>query len=237
MLKRKPRGQTYFLSLILILLIFLSGEVRAELFTNIYALTNNSGVSGTVAEQLVIDVTGDDDYVSFTFYNNYDPYNGAIISPVIPSSITDIYFADGELFDIDPDHPVVISQSTGVAYGAGANPKNPKFPSPIVWTTFFSADSEAGEPGVMLNGVNEYPTYNDNEWVTIGFPLFDGVGIDDVIFALNNPYSDTGLLIGLHVQGIGSGSDSDWFVTPVPGAVILGLLGLGIAGIKLRRFA
>ena len=37
-----------------------------------FAMSNNSGVSGTLAEQLCVDVTGNDDDVSFTFYNNYN---------------------------------------------------------------------------------------------------------------------------------------------------------------------
>jgi hypothetical protein len=44
------------------------------------------------------------------------------------------------------------------------------------------------------------------------------------------------LRIGIHVQAIGISGNSDSFImTPVPGAVILGMLGLSVAGWKLRK--
>ena len=42
--------------------------------------------------------------------------------------------------------------------------------------------------------------------------------------------------IGLHVQDLGGESDT-LILTPVPGAWILGVLGLSVAGIKLRKHA
>jgi len=54
---------------------------------------------------------------------------------------------------------------------------------------------------------------------------------------LNSPKTVGSLRIGIHVQGFdGEGSES--FVnTPVPGAVLLGLLGLGAGWLKLRKSA
>jgi hypothetical protein len=73
----------------------------------------------------------------------------------------------------------------------------------------------------------------------------------DVINALNvgfNPYptnyTGTGsfdgwelpnLRIGIKVQGIGDYSDT-YILTPIPPSVIIGLLGVGVAGMKLRKF-
>ena len=229
--------------------VLLTSDARADLFTDIYSMTNNSGVSDQLAEQFAIDVEVNSGVVSFTFYNNYDPDTGQIKTgdpwswtdptgpgpdDYIPSSITDIYFADGELFDLT--QPVTISSNGQVSFSSPADPANPKFPSPVVWTTFYSADSDPGSPGVMLNGVNEFPTFTED--VTISFALKDSATTtEQILYDLYNPRSDYGLLIGLHVQEIGgTGGTSDWFVTPVPGAVILGLIGLGAAGIKLRKY-
>ena len=69
--------------------------------------------------------------------------------------------------------------------------------------------------------------------------LFNG-SLAAVLGAIN----DGNLRVGLHVQSIeGScGSDSDSYINtrttvPVPGAVLLGMLGLAVAGSKLRKFA
>ena len=219
-----------FLSLVVVLVVILSTEAQAELFS-FEAISNNSGVSGTLAEQLCVDVTGDNGDVLFTFYNNYNPDTGlAFNTSPVESIITAVYFADGNLFS-GPGY--VDANSTGVSFSDGASPSDFPHPEPDVWTTFFAADSDTS----VHNGVNEYPS-SDPEWVRIGFSLLENIDIDDVLYGIRNPYSNDGLLIGLHVQSIGGpDGDSDWFVTPVPGAAILGMLGLGVAGLKLRKFA
>ena len=118
-----------------------------------------------------------------------------------------------------------------MSFSDGASPHDFPHPEPDVWTTFFAADSD---PSVH-NGVNEWPLSSDPEYVTISFSLVTNIDFDDVLYGIRNPYSADGLLIGIHVQSI-EGDESDWFVTPVPGAAILGMLGLGVAGLKLRRF-
>ena len=53
----------------------------------------------------------------------------------------------------------------------------------------------------------------------------------------DDPWFDNTIRIGLRVQRTGlDGEESDSLIlVPVPAAVILGLLGLGAAGLKLRR--
>jgi hypothetical protein len=169
-------------------------------------------------------------------------------SGTTPSSITDIYFDDGALLGIAD----IINGGSGVSFGYPANPGNlpgptnvyPTFETSGSGTDYFSADSN---PSVQPNGVNP------GESVGILFTLQTGRTFQNVIDAINVGFDPTAyytgsgtydgwespnLRIGIHVQGIGSESYSQTYIlTPVPGAVILGLLGLGVVGIKLRKFA
>jgi len=152
--------------------------------------------------------------VLFKFFNNVG----------IASSITDVYFDDGTLLGI-----ATITSSAGVAFDDPATPGN--LPSgntaspPFMTTANFSADSDTP---IMANGVN-----SASEWLGITFNLINGKTYADTLAALG----DGSLRIGLHVQAIGTtgGSDSYVNVVPVPGAVLLGFLGLGYAGMRLRR--
>ncbi|MBC8468429.1 MAG: hypothetical protein H8D56_03065 [Planctomycetes bacterium] len=45
-------------------------------------------------------------------------------------------------------------------------------------------------------------------------------------------------VIGLHVQGTDTPEGSEGYIhTPIPPSMVIGLLGMGIAGIKLRKYA
>ncbi len=211
-------------SLILGLVVVLSASLSsspcfADMF-GFYRITSNGNTD--VASQLTVNVTdpGTTGQVLFTFKNT---------GPV-QSSITDVYFDDGTLLGI-----ASITQSAGVAFGKPAVPA--ELPSansaapPFVTTAGFSADSDSP---IMANGVNSDPT---GEWLGITFDLINGKTFADTLAAL-----DSGdLRIGLHIQSIGDTGGSDSYVNdgkvPLPGAVLLGMLGLGAAGLKLRRFA
>jgi hypothetical protein len=162
--------------------------------------------------------------VLFTFKNNVG----------IASSITDVYFDDGTLLAMGQ-----ITSSTGVSFTALASPGdlpghqdvNP----PFVTTQGFSLDSTSGQDGVKAHGVDAA-----TEWLSVLFTLQGTQTYADTLAALANG----SLRIGLHVQAIGAtetfdgGSDSyvnTVSVVPVPGAVLLGFLGLSYAGMRLRR--
>ena len=200
---------------------------------------------GTIMNQLSVVVTDEGvgaDQVLFTFSN----------SGAVASSITDIYFDDGALLGI-----AGIVNGPGVFFGYPATPGDlpggsslyPPFQTSSVehpvLSPHFSADSEPGQPGVMTNGVNP------GESVGIVFDLQDGKTFDHVIDAINVGFSpslyydgtkwlEDSLRIGVHVQGIAStdpsGGSQAYILTPAPAAVILGMLGLGAAGLKLRKF-
>lgn len=194
-------------------------------FSNI---TNNNPSNVNVANQLFVDVTdAGSNKVNFKFTNVGS----------IASSITDIYFDDGELLSIAS----ITDSGSGVAFSQGASPGNLPSGNNVNFNTTagFSADSDSP---VQPNGVNP------GEFVNVLFNLQSGKTYSNVIAALNTSLASPGvdvnggLRIGLHVQGIGSASKSDSFVNggsqgqPVPEP--LTLLGSGVAlgyGTFLKR--
>jgi hypothetical protein len=227
------RRRVYLLIICLAALCVSVAPARADLY-GFGAITNNSGVSGTYAGQLAVDVTAvGSSQVSFTFYNDgpyLSPYD--VVSP-IAGAITEIYFDDGALLG----SPTITNMS-GVNFVNGADPGN--LPSghaldlDFIATVAFSAESDPEKP---VNGVNP------NEYVSLLFGLEQGKTFADVLSAIdlgfNQPEVEGALRIGIHVRGIlpeGVNQSDSFIMTPAPAAVILGMLGLGAAGMKLRKF-
>jgi hypothetical protein len=231
---RRRKNYVSILGIVLALVVILSPSARAGMYS-FAPLTNNTGQPGVVVPQLSVDVTegtgADTGLVLFTFLNDVG----------VPSSITHVYFDDGTL-DEDGDGIDFISSSAGVSFSIdgtagvlpGGNNADPDFA-----TSFSAGANSAG--GLLSNGVN-----SSSEWLTVKF----AADYDDVIAAINlgftDPYGpgwyDESLRIGIHVQGIpyasGTGSTSESYImTPIPGAVLLGILGLSVVGIKLRKYA
>lgn len=119
--------------------------------------------------------------------------------------------------------------------------------------------------GTLVGGTTERPssialtqvwdplngTYTDpdpakvlNHWVSIG-PFVNSGSTDigfsgsasTVIPSVANPFSLTEIVTITNGSGGTSSFDAKSNVVPVPGAILLGFLGLGAAGLKLRRFA
>jgi hypothetical protein len=233
-LKCKPQRLTCVSSLVFILLTFLSAEARAELF-GFGGISNDSGLSDQLAQQLCVNVTDAGvGQVLFTFYNNPPDFPDFYIpDDPVPSSITDVYFDDGSLLGIAN----IFDEHAGVSFSSPATPGDlpggSSIEPPFETTAGFSADSDTP---VQPMGANP------GESVGILFNLKDEQTFADVLAAIykgfDDPLGGESLRIGLHLQSIGPESGSDSFImTPVPGAVILGLLGLSVAGIKLRKFA
>jgi hypothetical protein len=216
--KHKIKYMT-FVSLVLVSLVVLSTEARAETF-NFYNISGNFPPDAAAGEaQLTVDVTnpGGGSQVLFTFNNNI-PDIGDDAKLMF---ISDIYFYDGEL--INP----VISSSLGVAFVEPAIPSHiPSYKPPDDLTTFLTTGTT--NPGTGQDGVDP------GEWLSV---LFTIKNTDNYSYVelISDIYNDI-LILGIKVQGF-AGGGSETFITPVPGAVILGILGLGVVGWKLRKHA
>ncbi len=193
-------------------------SAKADMYTyNFEKITNNSYLD--LGDQLRVEVSDSgSNQVLFTFYNDIG----------IRSSICDIYFDDdsGSLKNMTN-----IINETGVRFNSPAHPRNLPGGRPFSFRADFSADSDVP---VKHNGINF-----STESLGLKFNLASGYSFSDVINAL----ADECLRIGLHVQAIGYCDKSDSYinepgdtpVVPVPGAAILGFLGISLAGIKLRK--
>lgn len=233
-----------YMGLVCIVLVFvfiLSTEALAVLYPFEVIQPADSSNAADMADQLALDiidlggasVLGDPYQVEFIFGNDYfADYLGDE-----DGVITGVAFEDGTL----------LTMGTPSAYSGtlafSDETSNPPYPQGT-WglnfdtTHFFLADAD---PSPIANGVEP------GEALSIIFDLDYGQNWSTFMTALQNGFDNEleleSLRIGIHVQNldeIGGGEDtegSDAFIlTPVPGAVLLGILGLGVAGIKLRKY-
>jgi hypothetical protein len=203
-------------------------SAKADLFGFVPVEPVNSGtLAYDLAKQLSVNVTSPGtNQVLFTFYNDGPSGSAYDVSFPVSSVIAQIYFDEpgtGGLLSA-----MSISNHSGVNFHIGASPGDlpggTNLTPDFVATIASGADSPSPQNGI---GIGEY----------LGITLTSN--LSDVLAAINNG----SLRIGLHVTGIGEFSDA--FVNlsyppppvPVPGAVLLGLIGMAVAGIKLRKIA
>lgn len=197
-----------------------AGSAKADMY-GFYNITGNSATNASAGEaQLVVDVTdAGGGQVLFTFKN---------LGPAA-SSITDVYFDDGNN-DSNPLASLAsIINMTGVSFSNGASP--PNVPGANNVSPAFSAnfDLDSDSPA-QPNGVNP------GEELGVKFNLAGGASYADVIDEL-----DAGTLrIGIHVQGFDNGGSEGFVNTkpvPAPGAWLMGAIGLGLITRMKKRWA
>lgn len=177
-------------------------------------ITNNTTVN--LSPQLSVVSTAAGAGVEFTFTNN--------ATENIASSITDIYFDLGAYTGLFTSS-IISGSSDGVSFDTVVSPSNLPGGNEFNFTSDFGGDSTS--PQTLANGVNA-----TGEFVTFLLTLGAGFSYDDYISGV----LDGTVRIGMHIQGIGEGSDSyinTPNVVPVPAAGILFatvLLGAGIYG-------
>jgi hypothetical protein len=211
-------------SLILTLaaLCLFAASAKADLSLNFYNITNNKSTDAKIGEdQLTVKVQElINNKVGFLFEN----------SGPKASVISEIYFDDGALLKI-----ANIFDGPGVKFEQiGSEVKPPNLPGWDSMTPQFQVTA-----GFLAEAESPEPTWGvgPQQWVNIIFDLQPNKSYADVVTALTLPTAGEWLRIGIHVKDF-AGGGSESFVNvpvPVPGALLLGSLGLGYAGMKLRR--
>ncbi len=197
-----------------------AAPAKAELYSFECITSSTSTDAGIGEAQFSVEVIqGEAPNQVFFRFENTGPDN---------SSITDIYFYDGAFLQSG-----AVGDSYGdVAFSGPAAPEElPGLPKNGATSAFFSLDSD---PAVQPNGINP------DEWLEILFSLKGQTTFEQMIAALEagiaNPMGLGTMTIGIRAQGFADGGSESFVHVPLPAAALLGLLGLGAAGLKLRKF-
>lgn len=189
---------------------------------------NDPTNSAIVRDQIRLDVIDvDSSHVAFKFY--------FLDTTKTKPTITDIYFADGNLLSAPPT-----ITTTGYVQGftRSATPQNFVGPSTFSPTQFFTAAADNPQPS---KGINPGDT------LTFTFTYKSGVNYDGILAALRaappNNYTPDTLGIGLKIQNFANGG-SEWAINnapanpvPAPAGVVLVLscVPFAIVGHLVRR--
>ena len=203
--------------LVLILAVALASEGWADPYP-FRCITNNDPTSAAIGgSQLSVEITSPaTNQALFTFLNVGDE----------ACAITDVYF---QVPDFMGTATILDSRYDDVLYGGVVfdTPARPlDFPE---FDLGFSADADNPQPH---NGVN--PGECLGVLYSIGPADFVNV-MRAFYLGDSDPSHPDSLRIGIKVQAFDNGESERFVATPVPGAMFLGTLGLGVATHRLRR--
>jgi hypothetical protein len=222
--------------------------VRAEPYESGFRyLLNNSSYADDIAPQLSFTVqsytgNGITNGVLFTIYNNAPAPSVYSDATPVSGSIDKVLFDDGTLLGL----PVILDSPTAVDFEQLTKAGDAVLPD----GTAINFDTSTGFGAVADNPASKRGI-NPGESLGLAFALQDGKFLADTVAALKlagtDPTNPDSLRIGLHLispNGLTSLSDSyvntiqitDFSVVPLPASVLLGMLGMGAAGLKLRKF-
>ena len=242
---RKRNSKVCLLAGIVVLAFALFAQTaKAAMFT--WGGTSSQGTD--ISVQADVDISGDTMTIELTnnspdgsFYQvdvltsfYFDVFND-VSRPTLTLTLTGM---SGDVYTIDVDNPDAFKGDLSAQTGEASWILQTMYPAYVPYVGF----------GIGTVGNSDLSPYNN-------FPAMDGIqsgivagevtagsnslkGWDLVRTSATFNFSGlTGYTIddfGPVAFGFGTGPD---LLTPVPGAVLLGLLGLGVAGIKLRKFA
>ena len=203
--------------IVVLALLFMIEPVKAG-YVYEFAYISGDSPGSAVASQLSLEVTsGGGDIVNFTYKNDGS-------GTPIPSSLTDIYIDDGILKDL-----TIIDDDPGVDFEID-NVENcvfyPSYGISFVVDQYLSASNYGNQ---SITGINP------GESLTLQYSL-QGVEFYELINAINNQQD---LKIGIKVKSIDMGPGTDYstefILVPLPATILLGMLGLGVGGWKMRK--
>jgi hypothetical protein len=212
-----------------------SGVVASSVtYTFDHNITNNNPADAATGHQYSVEVSsagttmgGTVNLVSFLFRNATDG---------VQSSIARVYFESGPLGDIH-----AINNGPGVNFvGPGSTP----FPGPdnvpgaqnAPFQPFQTSDNKLAKAGPPPS----HSGINPGEYMEVIFTLQTGKHFDDVIQAISRglvgDIDENSLRLAIHVIDFESGGSESFMLVPLPGALAMGIVGLGaIVGLRLRQ--
>lgn len=204
--------------LVFVLAVALAGEGWADPYP-FRCITNNDPASAAIGEsQLSVEITSPAaDQALFTFLNVGDEV----------CAITDVYF---QVPDFMGAASILDWRYDDVRYG-GVWFDPPALPSDFPeFDLAFSADAYNPQ---WHNGVNP------GERLGVLYSISSGHDFVEVMHAFilgdSDPLHPDSLRIGIKVGAFDIGESERFVATPVPSAILLGTLGLGMASLRLRR--
>lgn len=212
------------LALLVVGVLFVAASDAGVVY-NFSNITNNNPSNVNIAPQLRMTVSDGGSFVSFAFDN----------AATVNSSVARIFFdhndAMAPLLRFASPFPS-LSYTSGVQFSRDASPGTLPGGNPLGFETDYSVSARNPKPSWGLNDANDL--------LTIKFTLAPSASYGDVLAAL-----DSGALrVGMHVIAIGQASKSDSFLNnpntnapppplvPAPAAGLLGVIGLGLLGLR-----